>query len=229
MRQKDLGSNRYFRAKRLNLIIKMSGLSHAAFGRKHNIAHGNFQNWCVPRYSGLSEGGAEKCLYGCKMEGIEATLEWLMYGVEPGPIITERFYNKGGKVHLPPKTATTKDSEITAITREILLFRQNYDQQVLEMMIHDNDMEPHYKMGEYVAGKSFGDEDIANLINQDCIVQLDDGTLILRNLKTGSADNLFNLVCTNIHTTNKPVIYDAKITLAAPVMWIRRKAIDSEL
>lgn len=210
------------RAKRLKMIRQMTGLNRHDFAKKYHISFSNFQNWEGPRYGGLTEQAAKKILQGCDAEGIHTTLEWLMYGVGTGPKITELFYSKTcdsvGRIY-----SVNEDSEIYFVNREIVLFEQN-KQELLEMIVSDDGMEPLYKVGQYVAGKFYTGNDLAKVVNTDCIVKLLDEKLVLRSLKPGSSDNLFNLVCINSQTkVNKPVIYDIPIEAAAPVMLTYRK------
>jgi len=226
MNQKDLKSTKETRAKRLKVVRQMTGLTRQAFASKYGISFSNFQNWEGPRYGGLTEQGAEKVLAGCHTEGVEATLEWLMHGVEPGPHITEKFYRKNNLAEPKSKVVPqSNDAELELITNELLLFKQNHQQQVLDMMVNDDGMYPQYKIGDYIAGKIFNGKNISKLLNLDCIIRLTDDTLIFRNLRRGNSETRFNLVCSNINTSvKKPILYDITLICAAPVIWIRKKS-----
>lgn len=226
MNQKDLKSTKETRAKRLKVVRQMTGLTRQAFASKYGISFSNFQNWEGPRYGGLTEHGAEKVLAGCHAEGVEATLEWLMHGIEPGPHITEKFYRKNN-LALPKNEVViqSENTELELITNELLLFKRNYQQQVLDMMVNDDGMYPQYKIGDYVAGRIFSGKNLMKLLNLDCIIRLMDDTLVFRNLRHGSSETRFNLVCSNINTSvKKPVLYDVAIVSAAPVTWVRKKS-----
>ena len=220
MNQENPKATREMRAKRLRILRKMTCLTQKDFAEKHSVSFSNFQNWEGPRFGGLTETGAKKMLIGCKEEGIEASIEWLMYGIEPGPIVTEKFYSKNKSVKIPTTVALVNESYF--IENELLLFEQNYQQQILTMIIKDKNMEPKYSIGETVAGKRFFGDSILELIKKDCIIELQDGTLMLRKIKSSEKNGLFHLICNNPHTTDELVICDAKIISAAPVMWIRR-------
>jgi len=214
-------SNKEIRGKRLKIIRKLSGLTRQAMTDKYGIPYGNFQNWEDGRYSGLTEEGAKTMLKAYAQEGVEATLEWLMHGVEPGPKITSKFYTKNNP-KITVDDLDDQNAENTAIIRELMLFKEDHQQQVLAMIVNDDGMEPYYHIGEYVAGKFSSGKDILQLIGQDCIVECDNN-LYLRHLKSGNTEDSFNLICHNSRTTAIPAIYDSKITRAAPVMWLRRK------
>lgn len=212
------------RAKRLKMIRQMTGLNRNDFAKKYHLSFSNFQNWEGPRYGGLTEPAAKKILHACDTEGIHATLEWLMYGIGAGPKITELFYNKTNQ-NVAPIYSTTKDSEIYVVNREIAMFLQNKNE-ILEMLVTDDGMEPYYKSGEYVAGTFYTGDDLAKIINLNCIIKLPNESLTLRTLKAGSVNNLFTLVCINPQTkVTKPVIYDVPVEAAAPVMHTFKKYI----
>lgn len=221
-------SSRESRANRLKIIRKMTGLSQRAFAERYGFPFTNFQNWEGPRYGGLTENAAQMVIEGCHTEGIEVSIEWLMFGIEPGPEVTEKAYLKDSNFIVTKLSAWDQsagyNSEISLIAKELLLFKQHYQEQVLEMMVNDDGMDPCYQLGDYVAGKSFEGEDIQSFLGTDCVIKLFGGDLRLRSLRAGSNDNLFNLVCTNPQTkVPKPVIYDVEVVSVAPVMWVRRK------
>ena len=213
------------RAKRLKTLRKIAGLSRQDLGRDYEVAYGNFQNWENARFRGLSENGAKTILHACKMSGVEANLAWVMYGAEPGPIVTEKFYTKNNPTLAITAIADAKeDADVVKIARELLLFQQNFQQKVLALMVQDDGMEPGYLIGEYVAGNILSDEDIFQVVNQDCIVE-SEGKLWLRQLRAGSKKGLYDLVCNNPRTKTKPIISDVEITRVAPILWVRRRSV----
>ena len=217
---KNVNSTREIRAKRLKILRNMAGLTRKCCNDHYGISSGNFQNWEGPRFGGLTEEGAEKMLYACKEAGVEATLEWLMYGAGPSPYVTEEFYNKKSK----KITNASIANEEHMITGELESFKQNHQQQVLDIVIKDDGMYPQYKMGDIIAGKRCTDASILRFINTDCIIELKDGGLILRNLQAGNKNKLYNLVCSNPSPTiAKQTITNVAISSVAPIMWIRRK------
>jgi len=224
MRRKVSFLDKKERANRLKTLRKISRLSRPYITKNHGISYANFQNWENARFNGLSEEGAQRMLDACKTVGVEATLAWLMYGALPGPVVTERFYLKDNPAFEFTAIADLNESDdMINIARELVLFRQNYKQQVLALFVEDDGMEPGYLIGECVAGKALSGGDILQLVNQDCIVEVD-GKLRLRHLCAGSGKGLFNLVCNNPHTAHA-MISDAKVTRAAPVIWVRRRLV----
>ena len=83
-------------------------------------------------------------------------------------------------------------------------------------------MEPFYKTGALVAGRARRAEDIKALVNKVCIVVTANNEKLIRFLKPGSKDNLYNLMFFN-HNTEQQVSYanDVAVVEAAPISWIR--------
>lgn len=222
----DPRSSKEARARRLESLRGLTRLSRQDFAKKCGVKPGSFQNWEGPRFGGLTEKAAKKILRGIKNLGIHCTLEWLMYGIGPGPQIDERLYLSDSVLSVRESsgpTYFTSDDEIQRIAKELLLFRQHYSD-VIDYIIRDDGMEPFYKIGEYVAGNISQHKDIENLVGMDCIVKTIDGDVLLRNLKKGSSQDRYTLVCTNPHTTvEKPTLYDVELLAAAPILWLRRR------
>jgi HTH-type transcriptional regulator, cell division transcriptional repressor len=223
-------SSKELRAKRLKVLRQMLGLTRKDFADQYHIPFSNFQNWEGPRYGGLTEQGAIKILRVCAAEGIETSLAWLMHGVGANPNLTEKFYHRYHHQHINEKLAEPdQDAETAAISQELQLFKQNCNQQTLDLVVTDDGMEPYYRIGEHVAGKSFCDQNVIKAINRDCIIKISSGEILLRHLEAGNNKTRFNLSCINPNTTtSKPIIYDAEVICAAPIIWLRRKMSDEE-
>lgn len=221
----DPRSNKEARARRLESLRGLTRLSRQDFAKKCGVKPGSFQNWEGPRFGGLTEKAAKKILRGIKSLGIHCTLEWLMYGIGPGPQIDERLYLGDSTLNVKEPSAiyVCSNEEIQRIAKELLLFRQHYPD-TIDFVVADDGMEPCYKIGEYVAGKLCHHNDIETLVGLDCVIKNIDGDIILRNLKKGSTQGRYTLVCTNPRTTvEKPTLYDVELIAAAPIMWIRRR------
>ena len=221
----DPRASKESRAKRLESLRGLTRLSRHDFAKKCGVKPGSFQNWEGPRFGGLTEKAAKKILRGIKNLGIYCTLEWLMFGIGPGPQIDERLYLCDSilSIREPTKTYLTNDDEMQRIAEELLVFRKHYPD-ALDFMIRDDGMGPNYKIGEYVAGAASHYQDIETLLGLDCIIKTLDGDVMLRSLKKGSSPQRYTLVCTNPHTTvEKPTLYDVELMAAAPIMWIRRR------
>jgi hypothetical protein len=89
-------------------------------------------------------------------------------------------------------------------------------------MVSDDAMAPVYKLGDFVGGVKFINQNKKEECAQhDCIVDTPDGTFFRRLIK--SSDK-YLLVCNNNQTTvSEPVISADTILSVAPVIWHRWK------
>jgi len=90
------------------------------------------------------------------------------------------------------------------------------------MQINDVDMLPCFWMGDYVAGKMHVGEEMKNAVGLPCIVQMPNGTRLLRLIDFGDYPGCYDLLSSN-SAMPKSVIKNVDIISAAPVMWIRRR------
>lgn len=218
----DPKSSQEARARRVKSLRQMTRLSRRAFAEKFGIPASTLQNWEDIGANGLSEKGAIKLTRVLKFTGIHCSIEWLLHGVGASPIISERLYLdsiQSALVHSPH----ADDKEMKLIAAELLLFREHYQQQVMDMVVQDDGMYPTYVEGQYIAG-------VRNLtsfhcfIGRDCIIQTEEGVITSRQLRLGSIPDHFNLVCTNSQTIlSKPIQYDVRVVAVAPIIWCRSK------
>lgn len=217
--QDDLASPKA-KGERLRRIRHLANLSREEFCSEGEINLTTLISWEVGRFGGLSAKGAARVIARVAKEGVFTTSEWLLYEIGMGPEVKADYK----KLKLPQENS---DSEIiipekTAIIEELILFRK-LNKNAIDCLIEDDAMLPHYRQGDYVAGtKRFG-ERIKLLVSKDCIVQMNDGRIIMRNLQLGPRENSFNLISTNLHAkTKNAIIYDVNVVVAAPVLWHRR-------
>ena len=222
MSQEILKSSREMRAMRLKILRKMSGLTCKDFTDKYNISFSNFQNWEGPRFGGLTEKGAKKILDICKLEGVEATLQWLMHGIEPGPTITENLYTTDKQLKTYAEASFLTENHM--ITSELALFEHNCKGQILSLVVTYNTMAPIYKIDDLLAGKRFFGKEIVNFLGSDCIIELQDNILVAGTLTSGSSEDLFTIIHNNQDSgKNDPALQNITILSAAPILFIRRK------
>lgn len=217
----DPKSSQEARARRVKSLRQMTRLSRRIFAEKFGIPASTLQNWEDIGANGLSEKGAIKLARILKSSGIHCGVEWLMHGVGASPVISEQLYMETplSKQQIIPND----EEEINLIVSELLLFRSHYQQQVMDMVIPDDGMLPRFEYGEYVAGiRHYKDFDA--LLGIDCIVQVETGEMVVRQIRLGDIPDRYTLVCINPHTSvSKPIEYNVKILTAAPIIWSRRK------
>lgn len=217
----DVKSCPQARGRRLKSLRKMADLSRKAMTVKHKISASTVQAWEEGKSGGLTTKGAQRIIAALKDEGVFCTLEWLMHGEGQSPYVTEKIYLGAREVASEfLNTVTLSDADI--IAKELNVFRTlNHD--VLDMLVYDDGMYPVYQMGDTVAGKRSQDENIANLIGRDCIIEIKTGEVLCRRLRAGKKPNRYHLQCIYLETTvSEPLRYDVEILSAAPIIWHRK-------
>lgn len=224
-------SSKESRAKRLKKLRKMCGLTRKSFAEKYRISASNFQNWEGPRYGGLTESAAIKCIECFKQEGILSTLEWLMYGSGPPPSILSTAFSM--------ETASSPANQPLAMSpggmqsqrqvynlpetvkRELEQFKK-FHPDALAYIQDDDSMSPYFHAGEVVAGVPYHSHQLVSASHQDCIIQLNSGKTILRRMVPDEHSNRYHLLAHNLKSqAHDLVCYQSNIVKAAPVIWRR--------
>jgi len=210
------------RAMRLKMVRNMANLSREAMCADGKININTYKGWEIGRYGGLPLDGAELVVERITKEGVVCSIEWLIYEIGRGAYVSADFKNaqntqKNKKIKTTTADLKTKSQE-KLIFNEILLFRKQFPD-VLDCQILDDGLSPKLVVGDFVAGVKYHDKAIDKLLNQDCIVQLLDGEIVVRRLRKDHEQNTYMLLCTNQETTvDTPVVYNVKISSAAPIL-----------
>ena len=172
----------------------------------------------------ISKKGLDKCITIYKEEGILLNRNWIIKGEgqTPSPILTQYFVQYVREIE--PKEYEKDDS--VCILREAIFFKESYSNAII-YTVTSNEMLPLYKIGDYVGGRlCFEQEKIAALAGSDCIVKLEDESIIFRKLLINKYNeiNSYDLVVTDPEKKLKDSysILNTKIRAAAPVIWHRR-------
>ena len=206
------------RADRLRKIRAMAGLTRKAVAEKYQIPPGTLQNWEVPRFGGLTERGAQKIIRCMAIEGVYASVEWLMLGVGAAPTLASQ---PAGTRLLGKKLAGQKK-----VDQEIEYFKKLHKKSVV-YHLKDQSMQPQYQAGDVFVGVSrVAPKEIKALANRLCILQIDEDKWLLRYVKEvmpmKKKAKLFavrpNIKC---HHTETEMVFK-RIWL---VVWVRRQAI----
>lgn len=209
------------RAMRLKMVRNMANLSREEMCADGKININTYKGWEIGRYGGLPLDGAELVVERVAKEGVVCTSEWLIYEIGRGAYVSADF-KKAQKDQKGKKRKTIINSQAKnqekLIFNEILLFRKQFPD-VIDCQILDDGLSPRFVIGDFVAGVKHYNEAIDALLNQDCIVQLSNGEVIIRRLRKGSIPSTYMLTCTNQETiVDTPVLYDVKIFSAAPIL-----------
>lgn len=202
------------RAKRVRYVREdLLRLTRDKFSQLTGISVNTLQNWEQARNKGLTEESAKRLLQAYRHEGIECSLEWLLFGMGEKP--TSPFDRH--KI-IPSKNISENEN----ITKELQFF-QELNGDVISTTITDDSMSPCFWTGDIVAGKRYTDAMMNKAIGLPSIVELPNGIMLVRMLEIGSKPGLFNLSCANPHTLLKKLLEDIELISATPVLWMRRK------
>lgn len=216
----DVHSNADARAKRLKSLREMTGLSRDMIKKRYGIARGTLQNWESARFGGLTEKGARIIIRALKAEGVTCQLQWLLYGVGPEPLFANQALPSSNAP--APEVFDISEAELDDITAELLCFRQN-NPDCIDLVVADDGMLPHYRVGDFVAGNRYYRDEINKVVGQVCILQTQEHGMLLRHLKNGDEPGQYHLLATNATgNARQPALYNVDVISAAPVIWLRR-------
>lgn len=210
----ELAKARAKRIKRLREYIRLSRPKLAEKYAKYGVKKNSLQNWETARWYGLTESGAIMLTQAFQDEGLNVTIEYLMYGVGDDPIPNA----------LPFRAVEESNpaAEKNTIAKELHYFHQ-HNSNAIDTTITDDGLDPHLVVGDYVAGIRYVDNDIERAIGHPSIVQTETGELLVRAVNCGKDLGFYTLSCTNPNTTvAKKIIKDIKLLSAAPILWIRK-------
>lgn len=203
------------RAARCLLLRDMMGLSREAVRLRYGIARGTLQNWESARFGGLTQKGAKIIITASRAEGIDVSMQWLLYGIGTEP----RFSSAVDTEIVNNKKLVVSDQDMQNVSKMLNTFRAHHPD-CIDMLIQDDAMSPLFNPGEYVAGNRKYLSDIEGVVGLQCIVQTQDYGNLLRYLKLGDEINLYHLISLNHDSTvSQATLYNVPIISAAPVIW----------
>lgn len=200
------------RAKRLRRVRNMANLSREKMCNSEGLNINTYKGWEIARYGGLPVDGAERVIRRVAHEHVIATLEWLLHGQGAGPYVMP----SSGEKNLPKDGEG--DDHRASVFDEMVLFKRRFSH-ALTAQVKDDGLSPWFRPGDYVAGvKQYG-RDIDQYIGECCIVETGDGEVLVRRVKKGNEPGRYMLLCTNLDSeVKRPVIYDAVLVSAAPII-----------
>lgn len=209
------------RGQRVKRIRNMANLTRQQLCEKSNININSLKGWEIGRYGGLTWQGAEKIVNQVANENVQCTIDWLMYGIGVGPSVQTSVSNNITTDLLPADSYFFTQDEEEKINKELALFKKHYND-VIEFKVDDDSMTPFFHRDEYVAGIALSGEKIDQAVGLNCIVQMENGIVLLRQLRKGSMPKTYTLISLNINNS-EPVIYNVKLSKVAHVIFQRKK------
>jgi transcriptional regulator with XRE-family HTH domain len=198
------------RGNRLIRIRKLMGLTREDFHEKYGISSGTLRGWEEARLTGLSEKNVTRLMPVLEGENIQCSIGWLLHGEGSSPLVLDKAAKKNSS------------EQKTALAEEIDVFCKHHLQAVY-IQVADDGMEPYYYEGDYVAGERLYQKDMHTAIGQHCIVETQQGEVLLCTLRAGTEKNKYTLQCVNLDPKlRNPILYNVELLSAAPVIWYRR-------
>lgn len=198
-------------------IMAEYGLSVNGWTKKAKISEGALRHFL---------SGTNNSLGGDKIEmlanAIGKTASELLSNSSSAKVAVLGYVGAGGQVYpindLPIMPASAlMESEDSTINCEFVDAPPGVSSsEIACVKVRGHSMHPVYKDGEYLFYRRTVDfKD--SFIGEDCIVELQDGRLLLKTLRRGLGNDKFNL-----DSYSEPPIVDVSIRWAAPIEWIKK-------
>ena len=217
----DLSSSSLAKAKRVRSARMLAGLNRHDIQEKYGIHENTLKSWEKPSENskGLTIKGAQRLIEVLASEGVECSVSWLLTGHGEGPKV-----NYQNNINFPeiivPEMELNQD---IAILKEVQFFLDINEDAVI-LLVSDSNMAPLYQLGDYVGGYSRTGHDIRQLVNMDCIIELEEGVKMVARLLPSAEENLYRICQLNTSSASeeyKNTPY--KIKGAAAIAWHRKK------
>lgn len=213
-RSENVAQDRAQRVRGLRDALRYSRQKFCDKYAKYGVTPSTLQSWEMVRWNGLTERGAEILATVFREEGLNVTVEWLLFGVGESPL------KMASQLKIAHSVAKVWGDE--TIAQELRFFHQ-LNQEAVDAVVVDDGFAPWLAPGDRVAGKRFFAEDMEKALGHPCIVQTIAGGVLIRLLKDGSDADGYTLTCANTDTTvAEPVLKNVKLFSAAPILWIRK-------
>ena len=193
----------------------LSGHSRQSFSKETSISMATLRAWEEPtvgRY-GLTKKGAERFVKALNNMGTYCTADWLLHGTGPGPNIIRASHEVAINID------EVSWGEEEAILKDIDAFKRNNPDPIVAILT-DGSMLPKFSYGDYVGGCKVHGEEMEKLIGRNCIVEIEDKTVIRR--MNSASNSRYTLTALNQEAAAvDTVITDAALKFAAEITWHR--------
>ena len=164
-----------------------------------------FFGWENGRFNGISKVGARRVIERTKDFNLICSFDWFMFGAGQLPTYDQSLKEKLG------------NEDLLEHDQFMPIFSQPG---IAQLHVSDNAMAPDYISGDLIAG--IKQTSIKNYIGLDCIVQLESGDILVRQVHESEKPHRVTLRHNNGSTSHK-TLFDVKIIMAAPVIFRYRK------
>ncbi len=203
-------------ASRLKHARSLTGFARTVFCKKHNMSSNTMAAW-ENGTTYFSEEAAKKISKYLQQDGIEVSSEWIMEGKGTEPFSLDM--RGANKTHFI-RSSVADEEEF--IWRATISFKEFYKDSLVLIMVDDTAL-PFYRPGDHIGGKVITEDKILFIEDEPLIVELENGSLILRYVEKTSKPGLYHLKSINQNTLMGAQIKNVKIKRAARINWIFRR------
>lgn len=204
------------RGKRLKLARNISRLTRKNMCDRYGINPNTIHAW-EKGINCLSEKNAQNLINIFSQEGLNITLEWLLYG-NPSSLLSNelKFVYNNDESNADLKNILAVDGELKFF-EEIEYFRKN-NANAVAVLISDDALSPIFSVGDYVGGLFLVNKNLNTLIGEFCIIALQDGTTLTRKIFKQTDQTSFCIGGINPFTKlPEPGFFNCEISSAAKI------------
>lgn len=212
--------NKHFSpAERLRILRSIAGFStRKSFCEAMSIPLPTMESW--EKNGGiLSPKGATRLVQALQKIGVSCTEEWLLWGI--GFFPQNKHALASAYLTFENKNKLINNSD-EMIFKEISIFL-NQSKNAVVLCVPDHQMYPFYEKGDYVGGLRLFNRDISQALGYNCIIEQEDGSVIVRRLEESLVKDHYSLFC---YTPSKHYSFvsacDIPLKSAAPIIWHRK-------
>ncbi|MBT4879958.1 MAG: hypothetical protein HOI80_03385 [Alphaproteobacteria bacterium] len=211
------------RADRLRLARRLSGITLNDIPDTFGISKHTYYAWELGR-NPIKDKIAKRIVTMLKEAKVFCTVEWLLSGkgISPRPIEEIESVIDSSVDSIVNNDLKHLQKEVGVMTEVRTFQKANKDADI--RLVSDDAMLPFYAPGDYVGGIRKSGNDLSEAaLNNNCIVETEDGATYVRRVTKGRKNGTFNLSCIN-PTTKLPeyTIFSVNLKSAAPILWHRK-------
>ncbi len=181
------------RAARLTKLRNMANLTRESICDGDNIKFHTYKAWELSRQGGLTEKGAKKVVERVAKESVLCTVEWLMHGSSPQPLVVMANDYQG--------------IDDLCIASELTVFSAYNNQNILYSTLTD-DVPPLFQIGDVAAGVKI-EGDLSALVGNICLLEDNTHQVFIGKLIRTLEHNTFLINTLNTDTTIERTLLSA--------------------
>jgi transcriptional regulator with XRE-family HTH domain len=222
--------------KRMFYVRKITGMTMEVFGKISGLSRTSINYWEKGKKL-LTTKSAKKIVQALWGEGIRCSESWLLYGIGEAPRIvcqeklSKLSYQSSETIEIQPLGEIILDYKDSDLEKEIELFKRSHPEHLV-CQIKDNLMQPLYRKDDWVGGIKLPKSTMDLSHRMDCIVSLEQKTLIARRVKIEEIEPLklsFYGINPEVSIDYPPLryIYYANIVALAPIIRVWRGTVST--